>query len=101
GPPEPQKIRGFVFKLLEKKATGAVPSPDRITLLRDADGDGVAEVKTVLIDHLHGPFGMALVGDQLYIANADAIVKVPFRRGETKITATPQKVTDLPGGFNH
>jgi glucose/arabinose dehydrogenase len=100
-PPEPQGLRSFAFKLLEKRATGAVPSADRITLLRDADGDGVAETKTVLIEHLHGPFGMALVGDQLYIANADAIVKVPFHPGETRITAQPVKVTDLPAGFNH
>jgi glucose/arabinose dehydrogenase len=100
-PPEPQRLRGFFFKMFQKKAGGAAPSADRITLLRDADGDGVAETKTVLIDHLHGPFGMALVGDQLYIANADAIVKVPFKPGETRISATPTQVTELPGGFNH
>jgi glucose/arabinose dehydrogenase len=100
-PPEPQRIRGFFFKMFEKKAGGATPSADRITLLRDADGDGVAETRSVLIDHLHGPFGMALVGDQLYIANADAIVKVPFKPGETRISAQPAKVTDLPGAFNH
>jgi glucose/arabinose dehydrogenase len=100
-PPEPQGLRSFFFKMFQKKAGGAAPSADRITLLRDANGDGFAETKTVLIDHLHGPFGMALVGDQLYIANADSIVKVPFHPGQTRITATPAKVTDLPGGFNH
>jgi glucose/arabinose dehydrogenase len=100
-PPEPQGVRSFFFKMFQKKAGGAAPSADRITLLRDADGDGVAETRWVLIDHLHGPFGMALVGDRLYIANADAIVKVPFKPGETRISAQPEKVTDLPGGFNH
>jgi glucose/arabinose dehydrogenase len=100
-PPEPRSLRSFFFKVFQKKAGAAAPSADRITLLRDADGDGVAEIRTVLIEHLHGPFGMALVGAYLYIANADAIVRVPFRPGETRIDAQPAKVTGLPAGFNH
>jgi glucose/arabinose dehydrogenase len=77
------------------------PSADRITLLRDADGDGHAEVKSVFLDGLTSPFGMALVGDELYIGNADAVVKVPYVRGQTHIDAVPVKVTDLPAGINH
>ncbi|WP_455928382.1 PQQ-dependent sugar dehydrogenase [Pseudomonas capeferrum] len=77
------------------------PSADRITLLRDADGDGHAEVKSVFLDGLTSPFGMALVGDELYIGNADAVVKVPYVRGQTYIDAVPVKVTDLPAGINH
>jgi glucose/arabinose dehydrogenase len=84
-----------------KKAGAGVPSADRITLLRDADGDGVAETKTVLIEGLRSPFGMALVGGDLYIANADAIVKVPFTPGQTRIDAKPTQVTPLPAGINH
>jgi glucose/arabinose dehydrogenase len=77
------------------------PSADRITLLRDADGDGHAEVKSVFLSGLTSPFGMALVGDALYIGNADAVVKVPYVPGQTHIDATPVKVTDLPAGINH
>jgi len=84
-----------------QRAGAGVPSADRITLLRDADGDGVAETRSVLVDGLHSPFGMALVGGTLYIANADAIVKVPYQPGQTRITAQPEKVTDLPAGINH
>jgi glucose/arabinose dehydrogenase len=79
-----------------------VPSANRITLLRDADHDGIAELKTPFLTNLYSPFGMALVGDTLYVANADAIVAFPYVAGETRITAAPRKVTDLPGGpINH
>jgi glucose/arabinose dehydrogenase len=104
-PPKPDDnkgIKGWFFKRYQKKAGGAVPSANRITLLRDADGDGVAELRTVLIDGLHSPFGMALVGQTLYVANSDAVVRLPYVTGETRITATPVKVVDLPAGtINH
>jgi glucose/arabinose dehydrogenase len=104
-PPKPDDspgIKGKIQGLVMGAAGANVPSPNRITLLRDTNGDGVADLKTVLIGGLNSPFGMALVGDQLYIADTDALVKVPFTPGETKITAKPVKVTDLPGGrINH
>ena len=100
---EPSKgIKGFFEKRIMKKAGAGVPSADRITLLRDADHDGVAELKTPFLEHLYSPFGMALVGGTLYVANADAIVAFPYAEGDTKITAAPRKVADLPGGpINH
>lgn len=94
-------IRGFVQGLVMKRAGAAAPSANRITLLRDADGDGVAELKTPFITDLNSPFGMALIGDQLFIANADALVKVPYLTGQTRIEAQPLKITDLPAGRNH
>ena len=100
-PPRPEEGKGFkafFMKLFMKKAGAGTPSADRITLLRDADGDGVAETRTAFIQGLHSPFGMALVGDTLYVANADSVVKFPYRTGETQITAAPAKVVDLPGG---
>jgi glucose/arabinose dehydrogenase len=103
-PSEPaiKGIKGWFFKRYQKKAGGAVPSANRITLLRDADGDGVAETRTVLLRNLHSPFGMALVRDTLYVANADAVVKFPYAEGQTEITVPPVKVADLPGGpVNH
>lgn len=104
-PPKPEDgkgIKGWVMKLVMKHAGAGVPSANRITLLRDADGDGVAETKSVFIENLFSPFGMALVGGDFYVANADAVVKFPYKDGETKITAPPVKVTDLPGGpINH
>ena len=95
-------LRGFFEKMLMKKAGAVTPSANRITLLRDANRDGVAELKTPFLTNLYSPFGMALVGDTLYVANADAIVAFPYKAGETQITAAPRKVTDLPGGpINH
>ena len=101
-PLDNQGIRGWFFKRYQKKAGGAVPSANRITLLRDADGDGVAELKTAFIEGLNSPFGMALVGNTLYVANTDAVVRFPYQTGDTRITAPPVKVADLPGGLlNH
>jgi glucose/arabinose dehydrogenase len=100
-PPRPKDntgIKGWFFKRYQKQAGGAVPSANRITLLRDADGDGAAEVRSVLLANLNSPFGMALVGDVLYIANADALVRVPYEEGQRTIAAAPVKVADLPGG---
>jgi glucose/arabinose dehydrogenase len=95
-------IRGWFFKKFQKKAGGAVPSANRITLLRDADGDGIAEVKTPLLEGLNAPFGMALIGDKLYIANTDAVVRFPYREGDTRIPQAPEVVAELPGGLlNH
>ena len=104
-PPRPDDgkgIKGFFFKRFQKKAGGAVPSANRITLLRDSDHDGVADVRQNFLSGLNSPFGMALVGDTLYIANTDAIVKVPYEKGQTQIASTPVHVTDLPAGpLNH
>ena len=76
-------LRGKAMGWVMKRAGAGVPSADRITLLRDADGDGVAEVRTVFLSGLFSPFGMALVGNELFIANADGIVKVPYQAGQT------------------
>jgi glucose/arabinose dehydrogenase len=104
-PPKPENkeggVKAWFMKMFMKKAGAGVKSANRITLLRDVDGDGVAEVRSVFMEGLFSPFGMALVGDQLYIANADAVVRVPYREGETKIAAQPVRLTDLPAGRNH
>ncbi|HWS78766.1 MAG TPA: sorbosone dehydrogenase family protein, partial [Thermomonas sp.] len=90
-------IKGKVMGVVMKQAGAGVPSADRISVLRDADGDGVAEVRQPFLTGLHSPFGMALVGDTLYIANADALVAVPYREGQLRINAVPSKIVDLPG----
>ncbi|KGM55931.1 sorbosone dehydrogenase [Lysobacter arseniciresistens ZS79] len=96
-------LKGAVMKQVMKRAGAGVPSANRITLLRDADGDGVAETSSVFLQDLSSPFGMALVGDTLYVANADALVKVPYRAGDIAIAAVPEEVIELPGRgrFNH
>ncbi len=95
-------IKGWVMGLVMKRAGAAVPSANRITLLRDANGDGAAEVRSVFLDNLNSPFGMALVGDELFIANTDALVKVPYRDGDMQARGPVSKVADLPGGpLNH
>ena len=98
---KPFSLKGWVSGLVMKRAGAGVPSADRITLLRDTDGDGVADLRTAFIEHLHSPFGMALVGSDFYVANADALVRFPYTEGETQIDAAPEKVTDLPAGINH
>lgn len=101
-PDDSKGIKGFFFKHFQAKAGGAVPSADRITLLRDTDGDGVADVRTVFISRLVSPFGMALIGNAFYVANADAVVRFPYAPGTTQITAPPRPVAILPGGrLNH
>jgi hypothetical protein len=100
-PPRPadnKGIKGFFFKLFQKKAGGGVPSANRITLLRDADGDGVAETRSAFLTGLNSPFGMELVGNDLYVANSDAVMKFPYQQGETTITAQGTKIVDLPAG---
>jgi glucose/arabinose dehydrogenase len=95
-------ITNFVAKRIMSRAGAGTTSANRITLLRDADGDGVAETKSAFLTGLYSPFGMVLRGDTLYIANADSIVSVPYHGGETAITAEPQLVFALPGGpINH
>ena len=94
-------IADWVADKVKSLAGAGVKSPERIVLLRDADGDGIAEERHVFLKNLHSPFGMALVGEDLYVANADALVKVPYRPGQTEITAPPEKVVDLPSGINH
>jgi glucose/arabinose dehydrogenase len=84
-----------------KRAGAGVPSANRISLLRDVDGDGTAETRSVFLEGLYSPFGMALIGNDLYVANADAILRFPYTEGATRITAAGTKVTDLPGAPNH
>ncbi|MCC2961041.1 sorbosone dehydrogenase family protein [Massilia sp. IC2-278] len=94
-------VRAWVMGKVMAKAGAGVPSADRITLLRDVDGDGVAETRSVFLKGLHSPFGMALVGDSLYVANADAIVRFPYKEGATAITEAGQRLAPLPAGLNH
>jgi glucose/arabinose dehydrogenase len=104
-PPKPDDakgIKGWIMKLVMGKAGAGVPSANRITLLRDADKDGVAETKTVFIEGLNSPFGMALVGKDFYVANSDAVMKFNYSADETHITQAGVKVVDLPAGLiNH
>ncbi len=95
-------IKGWVMGKFMARAGAAVPSANRITLLRDRDGDGHAEERSTLLSGLNSPFGMALVGGQLYVANTDALLRFPYRKGETTISAPGVRVTDLPAGpLNH
>ena len=95
-------IRGWVQNFLMKKVQSKVTSPNRIILLRDADGDGVAETRATFAQGLNSPFGMALVGGTLYVANTDGVVSFPYQSGQTEVAGTGAKVFDLPGPpINH
>jgi glucose/arabinose dehydrogenase len=98
---DPPSIRGAVQKYAQKKAGVAAASANRITLLRGVDANGAAVTRSAFLEGLHGPFGMALVGNNLYVANADALVRFPYKTGDTRITARGVRVLDLPGGINH
>ena len=104
-PPKPEGtkgIRGWLMGLVMKRAGAGVPSANRITLLRDSDGDGVADIRTTLLDGLNSPFGMNLVGNVLYIANADAVLRFPYTTGDTRISVAGISVVELPAGpINH
>jgi glucose/arabinose dehydrogenase len=92
-PREVGGIEGLVMKWLMGKAGAGVPSANRITLLRDADGDGKAEIKTPFITGLNSPFGMVLIGDTLYVANTNGLLAFPYKTGETRIAAKGKELT--------
>ncbi|HEV7476357.1 MAG TPA: sorbosone dehydrogenase family protein [Burkholderiales bacterium] len=104
-PPKPEDgkgVKGWAMKKFMARAGATAPSANRITLLRDTDGDGKAETQTVFLEGLKSPFGMALVGNDLYVANTDAVMKFKYKEGQTRIDAPGEKVADLPGGpLNH
>ncbi len=104
-PPKPDDgkgIKGWLIGLAMKRAGAGVASANRITLLRDSDGDGVADFRTVLLEGLNSPFGMALVGNDLYVANSDAVLRFPYITGDTHITVPGRQVVALPAGpINH
>ncbi|MFZ3482565.1 PQQ-dependent sugar dehydrogenase [Sphingomonas sp. 3-13AW] len=98
-------IRDWIMSMAHgssKKSGKAPPPSNRITLVRDTNGDGRPDGRSVLLDKLYAPFGVAAVGSDLYVANTDAIVRYPFAPGQTRITAPGVKVADLPAGpINH
>ena len=104
-PPKPEDakgLRGMVMRSVMKRAGAAGRSANRITLLRDVDGNGVPEMRGTFLEGLNSPFGMALAGDALYVADTDALLRFPYRQGQTRITANGEKITDLPAGpINH
>ena len=97
-PEDDTGITGLIAQLIMKRAGARVPSANRITLLRATQGGGAVETRSAFLEGLNSPFGMALVGDQLYVADTDALLRFPYHEGDTKIGAAGVKVTDLPGG---
>jgi len=104
-PPKPEDgkgIRGWVQKQVMKRAGSITPSANRITLLRDTTGAGAADQRFVFADKLNSPFGMALVGNQFYVANSDAVVSFHYVEGATRVADASTKLVDLPAGpINH
>src|SRR5580765_6040892 len=101
-PDDGRGFRGAIMRMFMKRAGSATASANRISLLRDADHDGIAEYRSTLLEGLNSPFGMTLVGDRLYIADTDAILVFPYHAGDTRITDPGAKVTNLPAGsINH
>jgi glucose/arabinose dehydrogenase len=97
-PEQSKGIKAQAMKFFMKRAGAGTPSANRITLLRDADGDGQPELRSVFVEGLNSPFGMALVGDKFHVANTDAIVSFPYQEGQTQLTVAPTHLADLPAG---
>ncbi len=91
-------IKGWFTKIFMKKAGAGVPSANRITLLRDSDGDGSVDSRSVFLQGLNSPFGMALVGNDFYVADTDALLRFHYVEGQTQITTPGIKLVDLPAG---
>jgi glucose/arabinose dehydrogenase len=105
GPPRPEDgrgIRGWIYQLVQGWVGAGVPSANRITLLRNTDGDGVVQMRSIFLQDLNSPFGMALIGHDLYVANTDAVMRFNYADGDTVIRGPGVKVCDLPAGpLNH
>ncbi|MCE4286472.1 sorbosone dehydrogenase family protein [Xanthomonas hortorum pv. vitians] len=95
------KPKDVIAGAIKAKGNTSVKSGNRLTLLRDANGDGTYELKTVFAENLNAPYGLALIGNALYVANQDALVRFDYREGQTKASGAPAKVTDLPSAINH
>ena len=100
-PPQPEEykgLKGLVTKFVLRRMGSRVQSANRITLLRDADGDGTPEIRSAFLEGLHSPFGMALIGDHFYVANTDAVLRFPYVRGATRISGPGTTIVELPAG---
>src|SRR5690606_7880579 len=95
------KPKDIVAGQIKSRGTTQVKSGNRLTLLRDADGDGNYELKTVFADNLNAPYGLAMIGSQIFVANQDALVRFDYSDGDTRAAAAPVKLTDLPSAINH
>jgi glucose/arabinose dehydrogenase len=105
-PPKPEDgkgIKGWFYKMAQKRAGASLPSANRITLLRDSNGDGIVDRRTTFLEGgLNSPYGMALVGNDFYVANTDSVMRFHYEAGQTRIADNGSKVADLPGGpLNH
>lgn len=95
------KPKDVIAGIIKSKGTSSVKSGNRLTLVRDADGDGVYELKTVFAENLNAPYGLALVNNNLYVANQDALVRFDYAEGQTKASGPPEHITELPSAINH
>ncbi|WP_145192515.1 sorbosone dehydrogenase family protein [Pseudomonas sp. URMO17WK12:I11] len=95
------KPKDVIASQIKAKGNTQVKGGNRLTLLRDADGDGTYEVKTVFAEGLNAPYGLAFADNKLYVANQDALVRFDYTEGQTKAGGPPTKLTDLPAEVNH
>lgn len=93
--------KDFIAGLVMEQGAGTAESGDRLTLLRDSDGDGTYEGRSVFAENLNAPYGLALAGNQLYVANQDALVRFDYRPGQIRASGPPVEVTKLPSQINH
>ena len=95
------KPKDVIAGHIKAKGTSPVKGGNRLTLLRDSDGDGAYETRTVFAENLNAPYGLALVNDSIFVANQDALVRFDYQEGQTRASSPPLKVADLPSAINH
>ena len=97
----PLKPKDVIAGRIKSKGNTSVPSGNRLTLLHDINGDGTYAARSIFAEALNAPYGLALIGDHLYVANQDALLRFDYRDGQTRASGPPVKVTDLPSAINH
>src|SRR5690606_13238086 len=97
----PLRPKDFIAGFIKSLGKSSVPGGDRLTLLRDADGDGSYEARGIFADNLNAPYGLALIDDAIYVANQDALARFDYSEGQTEASGPPTEVTELPSAINH
>src|SRR5690606_34986211 len=98
---KPLKPKDVIAGVIKSRGTTSVPGGNRVTLLRDSDGDGTYELRTVFAEGLDAPYGLALVGNNLFVANQDAVVRFDYQAGQTRASGAPETLVELPSEINH
>ena len=97
----PLRVKDFIASKIKKRGNTSVKGGDRLTILRDADGDGRYELRGIFADKLNAPYGLVYANNAIYVANQDSVVRFDYAPGQTKASGPPVRLTELPSEINH